>query len=145
MATWTSFDLFKKAQLDDLTTAIDWDGADINVALVTTDCSSVRTTADYFDDLTEVTPGGEYAQWGINLAAVDVTVASNAARVVDATTTVTWAPDAANPTDAEYAVLFHKGASAAASRLAAYLSLGGTTSLVDGLTISTASGIYFSW
>ena len=146
MAAWTSFDLFKQNQLKGAT-KLDFDDGNFYIAFTASDVVTNRATWDFFNDITEIT-GGEVAAWGFNLAAADVDVSSNAARFIDATTVISFVANVSNPTTAKYAVLYHKsGTDATASRLVAYavLNAGSTVDMRDGYTLTTTSGVYFSW
>ena len=139
MATWTKYEKFVSSQFADA--VIDWDSDTIKVALVS-DAPTVGTD-DFFDDVTEVSAGGNYTAGGITLTCTDAN--SSGTLTVSSATSISWAQDASNPTDARYAVLYKSTGTASTSPLVAYLDLGQTVDLTAGsLTITLTDNEIFS-
>jgi len=123
----------------------DWANDDVFwVGLVTNNV--VPTAADVtpvYTDYTEVTPGGQYAAGGQALVALSALVSqSGAVMKFDTDTNPTWAKDAANPTDAYYAIVYNY--TDAGKDCVCFVDLAGPVDMTVGaLTITwNASGIF---
>jgi hypothetical protein len=81
----------------------------------------------------EVTPGGTYTAGGFTLTGNSVTQ-SGAVTSLNATSPVSWAANASNPTNARWAIIYDS--SDAGLRVLAFIDLGAVTSLVSGLQIN---------
>lgn len=81
----------------------------------------------------EVTPGGNYSAGGITLAGCTSTL-SGAVTSLNATSPITLAANASNPTGAFWAVFYDS--TDAGKHVFGYMDLGGSTSLVAGLQIN---------
>lgn len=81
----------------------------------------------------EVTPGGNYSAGGISLAGTVTTFAAPNTQL-QATSPISLAANAANPTGAFWGIFYDS--TDAGKRVFGFLDLGGSTSLVPGLTIS---------
>ena len=81
----------------------------------------------------EVTPGGNYAAGGITLAGTTSTLAA-AVTALNATSPITIAANAANPTNAMWAIFYDS--TDAGKRVFGFMELGSVTSLVSGLQIN---------
>ena len=124
-----------------------WEAADdIRVALITN--AVVPTAADStpaLTDYTEVTPGGNYSAGGISIGnwGTCVSQTGGAAKIASATNP-SWAKNAANPTNAYYAIVYNytdggKGA-------LAFVDLGGAFNMTTGaLTITWDAAGLASW
>ena len=119
----------------------------IKVALVDNVITPVATTADPrwgaggTTDLSanEVAAGGNYAAGGATPAAPEVTLTGGLAQF-DAGD-VSWAQDASNPTDAEWAIVYND--TAAGKNAIGFVDIGGTFDMTTGdLSITwNANGI----
>ncbi len=81
----------------------------------------------------EVTPGGTYSAGGASLTSPTVTL-SGAVTSLNATSPISWAANASNPTNATYAIFYDS--TDAGKHVFGYMDLGGTVSLVSGLQIN---------
>jgi hypothetical protein len=81
----------------------------------------------------EVTPGGNYAAGGVTLTSPTSTL-SGAVTSLNATSPITIAANAANPTGAYWAVFYDS--TDAGKHVFGYMDLGGPVSLVTGLQIN---------
>ena len=81
----------------------------------------------------EVTPGGNYAAGGITLTGTTSTL-SGAVNSLNATSPITIAANASNPTGAFWVVFYDS--TDAGKHVFGYMDLGGSTSLVAGLQIN---------
>lgn len=81
----------------------------------------------------EVTAGGNYVAGGITLAGTTSTL-TGAVTSLNATSPITIAANAANPTNARWGVFYDS--TDAGKHVFGYLDLGGVTSLVSGLQIN---------
>ena len=83
----------------------------------------------------EVTPGGNYSAGGVTLSGTTSTLAS-AVTSLNATSPITIAANASNPTGAYWAVFYDS--TDAGKHVFGYMDLGGPLSLVSGLQINIA-------
>jgi hypothetical protein len=81
----------------------------------------------------EVAAGGNYAAGGFTLTGTVVTN-SGATVLLQATSPITWAANASNPTNAQWMIIY--SSTDAGKRVFAFMDLGGTVSLVPGLQIN---------
>lgn len=81
----------------------------------------------------EVTPGGNYSAGGITLSGTTSTL-SGAVTSLNATSPITIAANASNPTGAFWAVFYDS--TDAGKHVFGFMDLGGSTSLVPGLQIN---------
>lgn len=81
----------------------------------------------------EVTPGGNYAAGGVTLAGTTSTL-SGAVTSLNATSPITVAANASNPTNARWLIFYDS--TDAGKRVFGYLDLGAVTSLVPGIQIN---------
>ena len=81
----------------------------------------------------EVTAGGNYAAGGFTLTGTTVTL-SGANTNLNATSPISWAANASNPTNAAWAIFYDS--TDAGKRVFGFMDLGGTVSLVPGLQIN---------
>lgn len=89
----------------------------------------------------EVTPGGNYSAGGFTLTGNTVT---NSGSVIslNATSPISWAANASNPTNARWAIFY--SSTDAGKRVLGFMDLGAVVSLVNGLQIninSVSSGV----
>ena len=125
------------------TPADKWGSDTIKVALVTT--STTPSTSDSDPrwgagggqnySTNEVAAGGNYSAGGVTLSGTTVTQASNVVNF-NATSPITWAANASNPTTARWAIIYDS--TTANKEVLGYIDLGGVTSLVSGLQINIA-------
>jgi hypothetical protein len=83
----------------------------------------------------EVTPGGNYTAGGVALSGLAVNQTS-AQVFLDATSPISWAANASNPTNARWAVIYDN--TTANKEVLGFIDLGAVTSLVSGLQINIA-------
>ena len=83
----------------------------------------------------EVTPGGNYAAGGIALTAPTTTLSTTRTNL-NATSPISLAANAANPTGAYWAIIYDS--TAAGKHAIGYVDLAGPLSLVAGLTFNIA-------
>jgi hypothetical protein len=81
----------------------------------------------------EVTPGGNYAAGGVTLTSPTSTL-SGAVTSLNATSPITIAANASNPTGAYWAIFYDS--TDAGKHVFGYMDLGGPVSLVSGLQIN---------
>ena len=81
----------------------------------------------------EITPGGNYAAGGVALAGTTSTL-SGAVTSLNATSPITIAANASNPTGAYWAIFYDS--TDAGKHVFGYMDLGGPVSLVSGLQIN---------
>lgn len=81
----------------------------------------------------EVTPGGNYAAGGVSLSGTTSTL-SGAVTSLNATSPITIAANASNPTGAYWAIFYDS--TDAGKHVFGYMDLGGPVSLVTGLQIN---------
>jgi hypothetical protein len=81
----------------------------------------------------EVTPGGNYSAGGITLAGTTSTL-SGANANLNATSPISLAADAANPTNARWGVFYDS--TDAGKRVFGFIDFGSSISLVNGLSIN---------
>jgi hypothetical protein len=89
----------------------------------------------------EVAAGGNYTAGGTVLSGC-TTVQTNNVVALNATSPVTWAANASNPTNARWAIIYNN--TTTNKEVYGYIDLGAATSLVPGLQInfnSTSSGV----
>jgi hypothetical protein len=123
------------------TPAIDADTDVLKVALVTNvltpsngdsdPCWGAGGAQNYSTN--EVTPGGNYAAGGATLAGVTVTQSTTQC-LIQATSPISWAANASNPTNARWAIIYDN--TTANKQVVGYIDLGGVVSLVSGLQIN---------
>lgn len=83
----------------------------------------------------EVAAGGNYSAGGFALTGTAVAQTSNQV-FLNATSPITWAANASNPTNARWAIVYDN--TTANKEVLGYIDLGGVTSLVTGLQINLA-------
>lgn len=131
-----------------LSPADNWDTDAIKVALITS-----STTPNNGDSnptwgaagaqnysTNEVTPGGNYSAGGTTLSGCTITQSTTTVSL-NATSPISWAANASNPTNARWAIVYDN--TTANKEVLGYIDLGGVVSLVPGLQIninSVASG-----
>jgi len=81
----------------------------------------------------EVTAGGNYTAGGAAMSGTTVTQASNVVSL-NATSPITWAANASNPTNARWAIIYDN--TTANKEVLGFIDLGAVTSLVPGLQIN---------
>jgi hypothetical protein len=81
----------------------------------------------------EVAAGGNYSAGGATLAGCTV-VQTNNVVALNATSPITWAANASNPTNARWLVIYNN--TTTNKEVLGYIDLGGTVSLVPGLQIN---------
>jgi hypothetical protein len=126
-----------------MTPADKWGSDQIKVALITSSTTPSQTDSDarwgagggQNYSTNEVTPGGNYSAGGVVLSGTAV-VNSTTHTNLNATSPVTWAANASNPTNARYAILYDN--TTANKEVLGYIDLGGNTSLVPGLQLNLA-------
>lgn len=129
MASWVIYDswiTFQMAPTTKLTDQIDWDSSLIKIALLDTAYVPNIATHIYWDDVLadEATPGGNYTTEGLTLTITDSF--SSPVVTLNTATTVQWLQNASNPTDAQFAVLWHDSLVDGTSPLVAYSDLTGS-------------------
>lgn len=81
----------------------------------------------------EVTTGGVYSAGGAALSGTTVTI-SGAVTSLNATSPISWAANASNPTNARWAIFYDS--TTANKEVLGFMDLGAVTSLVSGLQIN---------
>lgn len=81
----------------------------------------------------EVAAGGNYTAGGFTLTGTTTTLSSPNTNL-NATSPITWAANAANPTNAQWVIFYDS--TDAGKRVFGFMDLGGTVSLVPGLQIN---------
>lgn len=120
-----------------------WGSDAIKVGLVTTSttpsisdsnpCWGAGGAQNYSTN--EVTAGGNYAAGGFALSGTAVNQTTTQV-FLDATSPITWAANAGNPTNARWAIFYDN--TTANKEVLGFLDLGAVTSLVPGLQINIA-------
>jgi hypothetical protein len=125
-----------------------WGSDTIKVALITTAQTPAVTDSDprwgsggsQNYSTAEVSSGGNYTAGGASLSGTTITL-SGAVTSLNATSPISWAANASNPTNAAWAIFYDS--TDAGKHVLGYMDLGGTISLVNGLQINlngSASG-----
>jgi hypothetical protein len=133
-----------KAMANNTLTTI-WSGASaIKVALITS--STTPSNGDSFPtwgaggtqnySTNEVAAGGNYTAGGVVLAGCTVVQTTNVV-ALNATSPITWAANASNPTNARWAIIYNN--TTTNKEVLGYIDLGGVVSLVPGLQININS------
>jgi hypothetical protein len=127
-----------------LTPAVNWDTDAIKVGFITSSTTPDRGDSDpcwgaggsqnYATN--EVTPGGNYSAGGVTLSGC-TTTQSTTTVLLAATSPITVAANASNPTNARWAIIYDN--TVANKQVIGYIDLGGVTSLVPGLQINLNS------
>jgi hypothetical protein len=117
-----------------------WGSDTIKVALVTGITPSITDSDPRWGagggtnySTSEVTAGGNYAAGGFTLTGTTVTL-SGANTNLNATSPISWAANASNPTNAQWAIFYDSTDSG--KHVFGFMDLGGTVSLVPGLQIN---------
>lgn len=140
MATFTLFTKFKLRQHNG--NAIDFDTDDLRIALISNATSPVtlRNSADFMDDFTEVTGTG-YAPFALT----DQTLfedTGNSQLQFKTSDAITWAQNGAGATGIYWAILYKHVGAAGSNPVVGYLDLTGPRSLVAGaITIDPTGDI----
>ena len=135
---------FIEAMANNTLTTI-WTGASaIKVALVTS--STTPSVNDSFPTFgaggtqnystNQVAAGGTYSAGGVTLAGATVVQTTNVV-ALNATSPITWAANASNPTDARWAIIYND--TTTNKEVLGFIDLGGVVSLVPGLQININS------
>lgn len=128
--------------------AVKWSADTMKIALITSattpsvndsdPCWGVGGSQNYSTN--EVTAGGNYTAGGATLSGCTV-VQTNNVVALNATSPVSWAAHASNPTNARWAIIYDD--TVANKQVVGFIDLGASTTLVSGLQINfngTSSG-----
>jgi hypothetical protein len=124
-----------------LTPAVNWDTSEIRVALVNSSTTPSNGDSDarfgaggaQNYSTNELAQAGTYSTGGIVLAGC-TTAQSTTTVVLSATSPISWAANASNPTNARWAIIYDN--TVATKDVIGYIDLGGVVSLVPGLQIN---------